>query len=72
MKRVSAGFNSEPHHLTKSYEKNKMVKQVLQKIPMGRLGSASDIAHAVEFLMSEQSAYMTGTCLDINGGLVML
>ena len=47
-------------------------KQVLQKIPMGRLGSASDIAHAVEFLMSEQSAYMTGTCLDINGGLVML
>ena len=47
-------------------------KQIVQKIPMRRLGSADDIAHAVQFLMSEQSSYMTGTCLDINGGLVML
>ena len=47
-------------------------KQVIEKIPMRRLGRADEIAHAVKFLMSEKSGYITGTCLDINGGLVML
>ncbi len=46
--------------------------QVIEKIPMRRLGRAEEIAHAVQFLMSEKSGYITGTCLDINGGLVML
>lgn len=47
-------------------------QQVINKIPMRRLGRTDEIAHAVQFLMSEKSGYITGTCLDINGGLVML
>ncbi|MEC8881804.1 MAG: beta-ketoacyl-ACP reductase [Pseudomonadota bacterium] len=45
---------------------------VLEKIPMKRLGQAADIAHAVSYLIDEESGYITGTSLHINGGLVML
>ena len=47
-------------------------KLVLEKIPMKRLGKAADIAHAVSYLIDEESGYITGTSLHINGGLVML
>lgn len=40
-------------------------------IPMGRVGTPGDIADAAIFLASEQSAYITGTTLDVNGGLAM-
>ena len=47
-------------------------KLVLEKIPMKRLGKATDIGHAVSYLIDEESSYITGTSLHINGGLVML
>ncbi len=37
-------------------------------IPLGRLGLPSDIAATVEFLVSEQAGYLTGTMTDVNGG----
>ena len=37
-------------------------------LPLGRIGRASDIANAVVFLASEQSAFMTGEVMQINGG----
>lgn len=45
---------------------------VCEKIPMGRFGTVAEIAHAVQFLISEESGYITGSCLHVNGGLVML
>ncbi|HEY4803064.1 MAG TPA: 3-oxoacyl-ACP reductase FabG [Paraburkholderia sp.] len=42
-----------------------------QQIPLGRLGSPDDIAHAVAFLASPQAAYITGTTLHVNGGMYM-
>ena len=42
-----------------------------QQIPLGRLGSPEDIAHAVAFLASPQAAYITGTTLHVNGGMYM-
>lgn len=42
-----------------------------QHIPLGRVGSACDIAHAVAFLASEQAGYITGHTLDVNGGMYM-
>jgi NAD(P)-dependent dehydrogenase (short-subunit alcohol dehydrogenase family) len=39
-----------------------------REIPMRRLGSVSEVAHAIYFLVSEQSAYVNGTELHINGG----
>jgi 3-oxoacyl-[acyl-carrier protein] reductase len=41
------------------------------QIPLGRLGQASDVAHAVAFLASPEAAYITGTELHVNGGLYM-
>lgn len=40
-------------------------------IPLGRLGEAEEVASAVLFLASSQSAYMTGVILDLNGGQLM-
>ena len=41
------------------------------QIPIGRLGQASDIAHAVAFLASPQAGYITGSELHVNGGMYM-
>jgi 3-oxoacyl-[acyl-carrier protein] reductase len=45
--------------------------QYLSRIPLGRFGSVEDIANAVVFLASEQSGYLTGQTLNVNGGMVM-
>lgn len=39
------------------------------RVPVGRLGSPEDVAHAVAFLASEEASYITGVVLPINGGL---
>ena len=44
---------------------------LMAQIPLGRLGHASDIAHAVAFLASPQASYITGTELHVNGGMFM-
>ena len=45
---------------------------LLAQIPLGHLGSASDVAHAVAFLASPQAAYITGQELHVNGGMLMV
>lgn len=44
---------------------------MLSQIPLGRLGLAEEIAHAVAFLASPRASYITGTTLHINGGMYM-
>ena len=41
------------------------------QIPLGRLGTAQDVAGAVAFLASEEASYVTGTVLNVSGGLYM-
>lgn len=43
----------------------------LKNIPLGRFGSSKDVANAVAFLLSDNSSYITGELLRINGGLYM-
>jgi acetoacetyl-CoA reductase len=42
--------------------------KIVADIPTGRLGKPEEIAHAVAFLISEDSSWITGSNLDINGG----
>jgi 3-oxoacyl-[acyl-carrier protein] reductase len=42
-----------------------------QYIPLGRVGSDVEVAHAVAFLASEEASYITGHTLDVNGGMFM-
>src|SRR6202045_1186277 len=44
---------------------------LLAQIPMGRLGSAADIAATVLFLCSDPAGYITGETLHVNGGMYM-
>ena len=44
---------------------------LMAQIPLGRLGHAADIAHAVTFLASPNAGYITGTELHVNGGMYM-
>ena len=44
---------------------------LLAQIPLGRLGAAEDVAHAVLFLASREAGYITGTELQVNGGMHM-
>ena len=44
---------------------------LLKQIPLGRIGSAEDVADAVRFLVSPQASYVTGQVLRVNGGLLM-
>lgn len=43
--------------------------QLKQMIPMGRFGTAEEVAEAVAFLTSEKASYITGTVINVNGGL---
>ena len=42
-----------------------------KQIPLGRMGTAADIASAVVFLASDEAGYVTGQVLSVNGGLLM-
>lgn len=45
--------------------------RLLEKIPLGRIGSDRDVAYGVKFLASDEASYITGHVLNINGGLYM-
>lgn len=49
----------------------KVVQQMLEKIPLRRLGQPIDVANAYLFLASSESDYVNGTVLEVNGGLVI-
>jgi NAD(P)-dependent dehydrogenase (short-subunit alcohol dehydrogenase family) len=46
-------------------------KMVEQKTPLGRLGSAEEVAEAVLFLLSDRARYTTGHILTVDGGMVL-
>jgi NAD(P)-dependent dehydrogenase (short-subunit alcohol dehydrogenase family) len=44
-------------------------QQTLNRIPIGRMGTATDIAKGIVFLASDDSGFMTGAPLDLDGGI---
>ncbi len=43
----------------------------VKQIPLGRVGTAEDVASAVAFLASDEASYITGHVLNVNGGMLM-
>ena len=46
-------------------------ERLLEHIPLGRIGTAEEVAAAVRFLAGESASYITGQTLDVNGGLYL-
>lgn len=42
--------------------------KMLSSIPLGRVCQPSDVANTVAFLASDEAAYLTGVCLEVDGG----
>lgn len=49
----------------------KIRERILAAVPLKRMGSPEEIAHAIRFLASDQASYITGQVLSINGGMYM-
>ena len=65
---VAPGFIDTDKTRALSEEKR---AELLRQIPVGRLGTPAEVAAAVLFLVSPQSAYITGETLHVNGGMYM-
>jgi 3-oxoacyl-[acyl-carrier protein] reductase len=50
----------------------KQRESILATIPIGRLGSGTEVAAAVAYLASDEAAYVTGQTLHVNGGMAMI
>lgn len=50
---------------------DELKKKYLEAIPLGRFGSAEEVAEAACFLLSDRASYITGQVLNIDGGMVM-
>lgn len=47
------------------------ISRMLERIPLGRVGSGREVADAVAFLASDRAGYITGETLNVNGGLYL-
>ncbi|XP_064407770.1 estradiol 17-beta-dehydrogenase 8 [Latimeria chalumnae] len=65
---VAPGFIATP--MTDKVPK-KVLEKIEKVIPLGRLGDPEDVAEACAFLASDDSSYITGTSLEITGGLFL-
>jgi 3-oxoacyl-[acyl-carrier protein] reductase len=65
---VAPGFIATPMTDVLS---NKVKDELKNRIPLGRMGTARDVASAIVFLASEEAGYITGHVLDVNGGLYL-
>ena len=48
-----------------------VMDKLVERIPVGRLGEANEVARVVEFLADPESSYITGQVYPVNGGLYM-
>ena len=46
-------------------------EKLLEQIPLGRIGAASDVADLAAFLAGPEAGYITGQVLRVNGGMLM-
>ena len=47
------------------------IADLVDRIPVGRLGAPTDVARAVLFLSAESASFITGEVMDVNGGFLI-
>jgi acetoacetyl-CoA reductase len=57
--------------MVRAVPKEVLDTKIIPQIPVGRLGEADEIARAVVFLAADEAGFVTGACLDVNGGHYM-
>jgi len=57
-------------HYHANYPEEALKKSIESK-PMKRFGEAIEVANTIVFLASEEASYITGACVDVNGGMLM-
>ena len=65
---ISPGFIDTD--MTKSLS-NEQIDNLTRNIPLGRIAESSEVSSVVSFLLSEDSSYITGENINVNGGLYM-
>lgn len=65
---VAPGFIATP--MVKKMPE-KVISMMEEKTPLGRMGEPEDIAKAYAFLASDEASFITGTCLNVDGGIVI-
>jgi len=66
---IAPGFIESPMTEALTDEQKEIM---LKKIPVGKVGKPDDIANCVEFLTGENASFITGSTVNINGGMLML
>ena len=51
--------------------KGEVKEEIAKQIPLKRLGTVSDVANVVKFLASDESSYITGQVINVDGGMLM-
>lgn len=67
---VSPGVIDTPFH--EVFSTPEMIRNFVSGIPMGRVGTSLEVAHAIAFLASGAASYITGETIEVNGGQLML
>ena len=69
---VAPGLTDTPMLANVSDGNEKLMAAIIRSIPLGRVGTAAEVARAVLFLASSDADYITGQTLSVNGGLSMV
>jgi glucose 1-dehydrogenase len=52
-------------------ENIKELEKIINRIPMGRVATANEVANVVEVLASDKASYVTGTAFFVDGGMTL-
>jgi 3-oxoacyl-[acyl-carrier protein] reductase len=66
---IAPGVIATPYH--ERYSPGEVFKKFVASIPLGRAGTADDIADVIVFLASPAARYITGETVEVNGGMLM-
>ena len=65
---INPGFIKTSYYQDFKKKKPKLYKWTLERTPQGRWGEVSEIVNLIEFLISDESSYITGTNINVDGG----